>query len=92
MKAGQTDPQLRRQGGVGKERRPPGLAAVPNRLQGQGVGQQAPGLRLAQTGEPRPGITPPDGQEGRAGQQQISQGPLMPEENAAHRLRRRQRS
>ena len=68
---------------------PTGFAAVPDFVQGQAQSQQAPALRMAQGGDPAPGIMAAQGRQGRTGQEQVPQGSLVPDENSLDRSRGR---
>ena len=66
LKPGQALPNRRGHVPVTEQVDPPGLAAVPDFVQGQAQSQQAPALRMPQAGDPGPGIRRGSGPPGLA--------------------------
>ena len=87
LKPGQALPKRRGQVPVTEQVDPPGLAAVPDFVQGQAQSQQAPALRMPQGGDPGPGIMPAQGRQGRPRQEQVPQSSLVPDEDSLDRSR-----
>ena len=73
LKPGQALSNRRGQVPVTEQVDPPGLAAVPDFVQGQAQSQQAPALRMPQGGDPGPGIMPAQGLQGWPRQEQVPQ-------------------